>query len=120
MPDKDSNDEVGSKGRITRRDLIRKGAIVGGTLAWVAPAMQSLAKPAYAFILTPNVFSCCICSWNGPDICLPDKQECTDCQLACSAFPGGAVKEYRKGTGCLCGGLSGPCTGPNCDQEICP
>ena len=33
---------------VTRRDLIRRGAIVGGTLLWVAPAIQSMAPKAFA------------------------------------------------------------------------
>ena len=33
---------------ITRRTLIRRGAIVGGTLMWAAPAVQTFAKPALA------------------------------------------------------------------------
>ena len=33
---------------MSRRDLIRRGAIVGGTLLWVAPAIQSMAPKAFA------------------------------------------------------------------------
>lgn len=33
---------------MTRRDLMRRGAIVGGTLLWVAPAIQSFSSKAYA------------------------------------------------------------------------
>lgn len=33
---------------ISRRTLIRRGAIVGGTLLWAAPAVQTLAGPALA------------------------------------------------------------------------
>jgi hypothetical protein len=40
----DLNDESG----MTRRDLLRRGAIVGGTLLWVAPAIQSLGTKAFA------------------------------------------------------------------------
>ena len=40
----DLNSELG----MTRRDLIRRGAIVGGTLLWVAPAIQSMAPKAFA------------------------------------------------------------------------
>ena len=40
----DLNSELG----VTRRDLIRRGAIVGGTLLWVAPAIQSMAPKAFA------------------------------------------------------------------------
>ena len=40
----DLNSELG----MSRRDLIRRGAIVGGTLLWVAPAIQSMAPKAFA------------------------------------------------------------------------
>ena len=33
---------------ITRRSVIRRGAIVGGTLLWAAPLVQSFGKPALA------------------------------------------------------------------------
>ncbi|CAN5796222.1 hypothetical protein BH20ACT7_BH20ACT7_20380 [soil metagenome] len=33
---------------LSRRDLLRRGAIVGGTLVWAAPAVQTLARPAFA------------------------------------------------------------------------
>lgn len=33
---------------MTRRDLMRRGAVVGGTLLWVAPAIQSIGSKAYA------------------------------------------------------------------------
>jgi hypothetical protein len=49
---------------LSRRDLLRRGAIVGGTLLWVAPAIQSIAPPAFgqeAGPGTPQHF-CCFCS----------------------------------------------------------
>jgi hypothetical protein len=39
---------------MTRRDLMRRGAVVGGTLLWVAPAIQSLSPPAFAQVGTPR------------------------------------------------------------------
>ena len=38
----DLNSELG----MSRRDLLRRGAIVGGTLLWVAPAIQSVGAKA--------------------------------------------------------------------------
>jgi hypothetical protein len=70
-------------GRLTRRDLIRRGAIVGGSLLWVAPAVQSLAPRAYAGgggVGSP-VFGCCECRNGavGKEICNPglDDIQCT-------------------------------------------
>ncbi len=47
---------------LTRRDLIRRGAIVGGTLLWVAPAIQSIAPKAYAVPPTGSFTACCQCA----------------------------------------------------------
>ena len=33
---------------MNRRDVLRRGAMVGGALVWTAPAVQSLAGPALA------------------------------------------------------------------------
>lgn len=33
---------------IDRRTLIKRGAVVGGTLVWAAPVVQSLSAPAFA------------------------------------------------------------------------
>jgi hypothetical protein len=61
----DLNDESG----MTRRDMLRRGAIVGGTLLWVAPAIQSMAPRAFAQTdgeLPGSVPQCAACyCWNG-------------------------------------------------------
>lgn len=46
---------------VTRRDLIRRGAVVGGTLLWAAPVVQSLTPAAFAHDLSPAVYQCCHC-----------------------------------------------------------
>jgi len=60
----DLNDESG----MTRRDMLRRGAIVGGTLLWVAPAIQSMAPRAFAQTdgeaLGSTRCAACYC-WNG-------------------------------------------------------
>ncbi|HEX6230894.1 MAG TPA: hypothetical protein VF029_04220, partial [Actinomycetota bacterium] len=33
---------------ISRRDLLRRGAVVGGTVLWVTPVIQSMTRPAFA------------------------------------------------------------------------
>jgi hypothetical protein len=48
-------------GRLSRRDLIRRGAIVGGSLLWVAPAIQSLTPAAHAQTVGSPTFNCCEC-----------------------------------------------------------
>ncbi len=68
-------------GRLTRRDLIRRGAVVGGSLLWVAPAIQSLTPAAHASTTGSPVFGCCECRNGavGKEICNPgqDHVECT-------------------------------------------
>ena len=57
----DLNSELG----MTRRDMLRRGAIVGGTLLWVAPAIQSIAPKAFAQTLAPSSPGCAACyCWN--------------------------------------------------------
>lgn len=53
---------------MTRRDLLRRGAVVGGTLLWVAPAIQSIAPAASAQVdrASPGTHACCYC-FNGGD-----------------------------------------------------
>lgn len=46
--DSDRLHEVDANLGISRRGLIKRGAIVGGTIAWVAPTLQSFRSPAFA------------------------------------------------------------------------
>ena len=36
------------EGGLSRRDMLRRSALVGGTVVWMAPAVQTLASPAFA------------------------------------------------------------------------
>jgi hypothetical protein len=47
---------------ISRRDVLKRGAVVGGTLVWAVPLVQSLAPPAFAQQYA--TCGCCYC-WNG-------------------------------------------------------
>lgn len=44
------NDELiqDEPGRVSRREVLRRSALVGGALAWTMPAVQTLASPAFA------------------------------------------------------------------------
>jgi hypothetical protein len=46
---------------LTRRDVIRRGAVIGGTLLWAAPAVQTLAPKALAHTVGSAVHCCCQC-----------------------------------------------------------
>lgn len=56
----DLNSELG----MSRRDLLRRGAIVGGTLLWVAPAIQSVGAKAAWARGTSGQCGTCYCSWS--------------------------------------------------------
>ena len=56
----DLNSELG----MSRRDLLRRGAIVGGTLLWVAPAIQTMAPKAFAQVPgASGGCEVCYCHW---------------------------------------------------------
>ena len=65
---------------VTRRDLLRRGAVVGGTLLWVAPAIQSIAPAASAQAAGqgPSPGTCAVCyCFSGPADA-PTKELCTN------------------------------------------
>jgi hypothetical protein len=50
---------------LSRRQLLKRGAVVGGTLMWAAPTIQSLASPAFAQMgASPGACAACYC-FNG-------------------------------------------------------
>lgn len=44
----DENIPDGTLEGLSRRDMLRRSALVGGTVVWMAPAVQTLAAPAFA------------------------------------------------------------------------
>jgi len=66
---------------IDRRTLIKRGAVVGGTLVWAAPVVQSLSAPAFAAgspqpactvttrIYDPQSNTCTITNFNADTDC---------------------------------------------------
>ncbi len=83
---------------MSRRDLLKRTAILGGTLAWVTPAIQSVTHPAYAGTPSERDTSCCACRkapQKGGPLCNEDLT-LEDCQAFCgdprnfeSYLPGG-------------------------------
>lgn len=41
-------------GGFTRRDMLKRSAVVGGSLVWAAPAVQTFARPAFAQQASPE------------------------------------------------------------------
>jgi hypothetical protein len=58
---KKREDAVPDREGLSRRELIRKGAVVGGHLLWIAPAVQTLTPKALAHALSGD-FTCCQCT----------------------------------------------------------
>jgi hypothetical protein len=69
---------------MSRRDLLRRGAVLGGTLAWITPAIQSLTAPAFANTPSELETTCCACRKRTPtgNLCTEDLT-LADCQAFC-------------------------------------
>ena len=64
------NSELG----MSRRDLLRRGAIVGGTLIWAAPAIQSFGTKAWAQDGGPGSAQCSACYCYSGSLSSPSKE----------------------------------------------
>jgi hypothetical protein len=127
----DWNSELG----MTRRDLMRRGAIVGGTLLWVAPAIQSMAPRAMAQAVgsagSPVGCAACYCyrltsgggipavgqfdrSQDGP-IAPGGLLDATDCDTWCKSQRTPAPGNHLYTNSLYCSGTRG-CNGVNRDQ----
>ena len=49
-----------TKTNISRRQLIKRGAIVGGAAIWVPPVVQSMRMPAFAQVGSPPPVTCIV------------------------------------------------------------
>ena len=63
---------------LSRRDLLRRGAIVGGTLLWTVPVVSTLSRAHPQNVRSP-AFTCCECSHprdvaNPPFFCAPERR----------------------------------------------
>ncbi|HWO70732.1 MAG TPA: hypothetical protein VNP94_08260 [Actinomycetota bacterium] len=94
---------------ITRRAFVRRTAVVGGSLLWIAPAIQTLAPAARAHAVGTPTHQCCSCrkvSGLGADPCNQCATDATptlaDCEAYCAQFSTPdvtcGVKEFHSGT----------------------
>lgn len=110
---------------LSRRDVIRRGAVVGGTLLWAAPVVQSITKPAFALSNQGTArFFCCYCyrpvvkAGRGLCTCadhstpvVPNSD--ADCAAMCRS-QGYGNHDFDSGNNvCSCG--TGPCTPCSCN-----
>lgn len=72
-------------GRMDRREFLRRSAIVGGTVAWMTPVIQSLTPPAYAHVTPNSGTTCCRCQTGATKVCGLDVSS-TDCTNATGGF----------------------------------
>lgn len=58
-----ADEETEAASGLTRRKLIKRGAIAGGTLMWVAPVVQSFTSPAFGqgAPLQSDLCRCVVC-----------------------------------------------------------
>jgi hypothetical protein len=87
---------------IQRREMLRRAAIVGGSLVWAVPAVQTLAPKAFAQTASP-VFGCCECRSGavGREKCNGlDRVQCTTAgsaatsETTCAQFCASQGKSY--------------------------
>ena len=105
--DRDLMPELG----ISRRQLLKRGAVAGGTLLWVAPVIKSLTPPAFASQQSPPpgpTTCCCSCaapaSGGGEALsCTEQFTTASECQQACeNEFGFGSQGNF--GCGQVCDG----------------
>jgi len=95
--DENRSGQVRHRLGMSRRDLIRRGAIVGGTLIWTIPAIKTINSAQAAGSPT---FTCCICvNPQGVRVhCQPTATTAAACASACRVAES-AVTRYEFHTG---------------------
>lgn len=116
------DDSVQRGSGISRRDLLRRGAVVGGTLLWATPVIQSITTPAYAQEVTPACHTCCCCTKAIPTPlglirCFQDNFSPATCAAVCAAG-GAGVQDFCGGRESAAGNAATgdcTCTGQDCE-----
>jgi hypothetical protein len=118
VPRDDGRLNLHDESGMTRRDLMRRGAVVGGTLLWVAPAIQSIGSKAYAQTGTPLCAACLSATFDPPGPRPPITEH-----VIFTPTPGCCECIEREGGGlgavveCA---LAEECTGVTIDEGPCP
>jgi hypothetical protein len=110
--------DTGPERGLNRRDLIRRGAIVGGAAVWATPIMQSLAAPAFG--QASPLCAACLSATFDPDgpgpqppitqhIIFTPTQQCCACV---AANGGGLIAVVLCAISGDCSGITGPNPGP--------
>jgi hypothetical protein len=92
MAEKDKDNLKPALG-MTRRDLLRRGAVVGGTLLWATPVVQSIGGRAFA---GHGAYDAC-CECEGGVGCSANHITREECEAFCSSAFGAGVAFYGEG-----------------------
>jgi hypothetical protein len=111
---------------MSRRTLLKRGAVVGGTLVWAAPAVQTLASSvAHASVLC-NSTTCTEVfdrhgNLKGHLCCTPTNPADNNCPCACAGeLPNSSCPEPDPcNIAFTCVGAAAPIPGP-CGPGVCP
>lgn len=94
---------------MSRRSLLRRGVVVGGTLMWTAPMVRSMTPAAFAARQGPSPGNCAACyCYSGP-ITAPTKDECSDNGVVGQRFSEDDCKAWCRHVGAYSG--TNPATG---------
>jgi len=119
---------VGANGGLSRREVIKRGALAAGVAVWSGPVIQSVTAPASAASVV--VRTCCSCKKANPhrgtvNICAVDHFTCATCVNFCGSVRN--VFEFRTGTSCACIPTGArriprcaPMPGHTCIRQRCP
>jgi hypothetical protein len=109
-----------TKSGVSRRDMLRRGAIVGGAL-WVSPVIQSLTNAAYGQAPSnPQNHFCCSCGPAGSAVCHADGNTNTEglspaaCEQHCLTSHGTTIWQHCSCVGPCTAAACGPATGNRC------
>ena len=104
---------------LSRRQLLKRGAVVGGTLMWATPVIQSLAAPAFGQVGSPACAACLSTTFDpdGPGPQPPVEQHIVftptaQCCACIAANGGGVFAVVICAVSGDCAGISGPNPGP--------
>ena len=100
---------------VSRRDLIRRGAIVGGTLVWTVPVIATLSKNASAHEAS-GTFTCCQCVHEGQTRAFLNVASAAACATLCTGqtnTTGFTMQDFHRDATAF------TITGPNDNHTVC-
>jgi hypothetical protein len=107
---------------LSRREILKRGAIAGGVF-WAVPTIQTIAAPAAHAQASPTG-ACCECKAPAPPLFLTCSVDDPSCQACSDIICAGAANfsRYFVGTGCGCTDTPPKKCIPssNCVQAPCP